>query len=321
MKIRTILTSCLLLFFVGCSDNETIEPTAEPNPDLKLKIDRTTITPFDKATVSIDVDLELLYNSYDSVMWKYNGTWWNGIITIPNDDDERDLHITDYRLGKNKVYAIGYKDGAITSQAEIEYEVVEPTKNFFLINWKDQNIKELNTNRYTSWMRLVKSEDTSLEWHGIQLCLWHFPKKDTPEYAILDFIPRSVSIHGLNQQMKANAKTKSTLPDIDNYDFINKMDDDDAEVRKEAREMTRSFFHEYITMIYGESILKYDGEDVRQTTLWNDYNSRFKNPLDSKIYPHGNNNYPIEIWETPSTYICLFSLYTGWYYVIAEPRN
>ncbi len=318
MKIRTFFTFCLLLCFVGCSDNDTIESGVELDPSLKLKIDKTTISPFEKATVSIDVDLELLYNSYDSVVWRNNGTWWNGIGTYPNNDDKRDLHITDYRLGKNKVYAIGYVDGAITSQAEIEYEVVEPTKDFFLINWKDQNTKGLETNWYRT-LRPVISNNESEVWHGINLVLWHFSRKDTPKYAILDFMPQRVSKSGLSQQMKN--KTKSgALPDIDNYDFINKMDDDNPEARKEAYEMTRSFQHEYITMIYGESILKYEGEDVRQTTLWDEYKKRFKTALDSSSYPGSDGKYPIEIWETPNSYICLFSLYSGWYYVIAEPR-
>lgn len=309
-----VLLSCLFLIgFSNCSDDK--EEFSEPDVKIKLKLSKETISPFEKLTVSIDLDSDLLWNNYDSVVFKNNGTWWNGIITFPNNDDDRDFHITDYRLGKNKVRATGYKDGVVKSIAEIEYNVEKPTKDFFTINWGG-NVEQ-ESNWYQVYRRVSADEDL-LRWEGIRVSVDHFLKNKTHEYAILNIMPHRADASGLFSQ---SAKTKSedtSLPDIDNYDFYNKMDGDDKELRKEAWLMTRSFWHSYVTLIYGESILKYEGEDVRETSLRDEYNERFKNPLETGIGT--TDAYPVEIWETQSTHICMIAIYNGWYYVIAEPR-
>ncbi|WP_029905389.1 hypothetical protein [Prevotella sp. 10(H)] len=310
------LIALISISFISCSDDDNIIP--EPDITLKLKASKTTITPFERLTVSIDLDKDLLWESYDKVVFSCNGTWWNGIITIPDNSDERDIEITDYRLGKNKVSAAGYKDGELIGEAEIEYEVIKPTKDFFSIDWKDSN----RNNHYYITHRKVETNDGSLRWNGIWLTISPFPKDtDTEyEYACIDIMPHSTQIHGLNKTGRTKSES-SLLPDIDNYDFCAAMDSEDESIQEEARALTESFFHEYITLIYGKSIARYEGEDVRETTLWDEYNKRFKNKLGDNIYPRYNEKYPVEIWETPTSNICLYAIYRNRYYIVAEPRS
>ncbi|WP_165022281.1 hypothetical protein [Dysgonomonas sp. ZJ279] len=318
MKKTLLLLSLLLSFgLFSCSDDDdNNDDNPKKDIQLKLKADKTTIAPFDKLTVSIDLDMDLLINNYDSVVWKTNGIWWNGIITIPDTSDERDVNITDYRLGKNKVSALGYKDGAIISETSVEYEVTKPTVDFFTIKWSGPH--QNTTNHYMT-DRPVKTNDGSLRWEGIQLALHHFSEGEQYQYAILDFMPYSTTIHK-SEKVQKTMKSSSVLPDIENYDFFGAIESYDEERRKEAHLMTRSFFHEYITLIYGKSILIYEGNDIEKTILFDEYNKRFKNPID-KVYPRFSDACPVEIWETPSSYICMFaSASQSWYNVIAEPR-
>lgn len=313
--IKIILFLIISISIISCSDDNN--EILKPNTDLVLKQSKTTITPFEKLTVSIDLDLELLYNAYDSIKWECNGTWMNGIFTIPDNSDIRDLDVTDYRLGKNKVSILGYKDGEIKSKSSVEYNVVKPTNDFFTIKWGEP---EQETNYYTT-SRRVKADNESQRWEGIRLKTIHFSKDKPFEHAVLEFYPHSFTSSVYTKSAKEKVES-ITLPDIDNYDFFQKSGDWnlDIELRNKAILMTRSFWHSYITLIYGESIFKYEGEDVRQTTLWEEYNKRFKNKL-VETYPAYGEKYPVEIWETQTTSICLYSLYTGWYYVLAEPNT
>lgn len=92
---------------------------------------------------------------------------------------------------------------------------------------------------------------------------------------------------------------------------------------------TREYLYNYITGLYGEPLLSYEGEDLGQASFENEYDARFKTPLNEHerdgIY---FKDVPLVIWETPRTYICLLaSLYDStepeitFYKIIAEPRK
>lgn len=309
----TLLLILSTFCFFQCSDDKK---DIELEAPLKLKASTQSIVPFEKLTVSIDLESDLIAQAYDSIIWKYNGRWWNGINTIPNNDDPRDIYITDYRLGKNKVHAIGYKDGKIKSEASIEYEVIKPENNFFTINWHE---KEQETNYYYP-SKLVNKDDGSLRQEGIWLKAMHFKENEQQEYAILDFTPYSFSTAIYKTGYSSKVKSENiSLPDIDKYDFEVDVITD-PERHRQAELMTRSFWHSLVTLNYGKSIFKYDGDDIRETTLWGEYQKRFKNTLNEKIYPKTTDKYPVEIWETSTSYICLFGIHRSWYYVIAEPK-
>lgn len=88
---------------------------------------------------------------------------------------------------------------------------------------------------------------------------------------------------------------------------------------------SRKYLYDYITELYGAHAFNFDGDDITQGALENEYNARFKIPLDaisSKSLP----KIPLTIWETNSTYIALIAIvypespeYT-YYEIIAEPR-
>lgn len=170
-------------------------------------------------------------------------------------------------------------------------------------------------------------QQTEDRWSSIILDLYHYTKSELEEYAILSMMPfssnfkRTADLEKLEFASKTRIEGPVSLPDIDTYDFSGKVDYGATEEDfNEAQQMTYSFWHEYITMNYGKSILRYEGDDVSKTTLWDAYNTRFRNKLSEATLMYSD-VYPIEIWETPTTNICIYAVYRGWYYVIAEPRN
>ncbi|MDR1200542.1 MAG: hypothetical protein LBL58_02780 [Tannerellaceae bacterium] len=95
---------------------------------------------------------------------------------------------------------------------------------------------------------------------------------------------------------------------------------------KEEIAATRSFFYNYITTLYGESEAAYEGEDITQSPLADEYTERFKNTLNSLItdnIPY----YPLAFWETPICHIALIGsapsmsgdISVSYYKIIAEP--
>lgn len=315
---KTILFLLIGMSIVSCSNDDDI---TKKNTELKLTLSKTTITPFEKLPVSIDMDLDLLNSAYDSIRWQYNGTWWDEIIRISlsSNYDRRNRDITDYRLGKNKISLIGYKNGEIKSRTSAEYNVEKPKNDFFLIKWGVSN--NPRSNSYNTLYKKVSSTNGILKLRSLKLILTHCREYGTFEHAILEVYPERVTDSDLSKS--GNEKTVNTsLPDIDNYDFDQISEDRviHQQLRTEAQLMTYSFWHSYITLIYGPSISKYDGEDVRETNLWSEYNKRFKNKLEN-IYPLSLDKYPIEIWETETSYICMYAPYNSFYYVMAEPRR
>ncbi|MDR1402489.1 MAG: hypothetical protein LBJ60_02135 [Tannerellaceae bacterium] len=95
---------------------------------------------------------------------------------------------------------------------------------------------------------------------------------------------------------------------------------------KEEIAATRSFLYNYMTALYGESIAGYEGEDVAQSTLADEYAARFKNTLNGFVtdsVPY----YPLALWETPASHIALIGsapptsgeISVSYYKIIAEP--
>lgn len=324
MKIK--LLSIIVIICVGsisCSDNMT--EIEKPNTDLKLAINKDEIVPFENLKVSIDLDVDLLHSSYDSIIWFCNGVSY-GIFSYPIDKDERDLDITDYRLGKNKVYTFGYKDGIIKSEAAIEYEVIKPINTFLSLEWG--NSEKKNVYYHYRSGRIIQKNNGDIKGEGLELKILHLKENVESEYACLaiescgynPIMFRNESFMYSWRTLSKTDNTESALPDIENYNFSVLWTEYDSDLFKEAYLMTYTFLHNYITLVYGESTLKYNGDDLKETTLWEDYNKRFKNPLTIETYPGYKDKYPVEIWDTPSSYICLFAVQDGFYYVIAEPR-
>lgn len=134
-KIILFSIALFALGMVGCSsDEKEVEPEIV-DTTLKLKAEKMVIEPFEKLTVRIDLDIDLIYTAYDSVRWDAAGTWSDGIITIPNNEDPRDVHFTNYRLGKHKITLLGYKDGEVVSSPSVEYEVIAPRGDFLNVKW------------------------------------------------------------------------------------------------------------------------------------------------------------------------------------------
>lgn len=299
--------------FSACSDDEQNETFKDAK--LKLISSKSEIVPFEDIKVSIDVDLELLYNSYDSITWSANGAasdygffgnQWSQI------DDERDLRITDYRFGKYKVYALGYKDGIVISKDSIEYQVNKPNGDFFSIRW-GQSTK----NQYLSYVTGITPNEyrpTYEGWTeigGVRLDLYYFVENTNVEYATLRFMPWIAS---------SNLRTSKSaaIPDVNDFDWHDRTDEGDM-----ARyDMEYTFHHNYLVELYGAPKLVYSGDDVTQTTLKEEYDTRFSYKLESYCYP-------VEIWDTPGSSICLVRAnnwmggvnQAGISLVVAQPRK
>lgn len=77
---------------------------------------------------------------------------------------------------------------------------------------------------------------------------------------------------------------------------------------------------DYITQLYGKSKFRFEGEDISQSPLLPEYNTRFKNPMKNKYLP-------IEIWETKTSRFALIGTTMHFlpegnlnhYQVVAEP--
>ena len=280
-----LLSLCLL--FIACSDDETIQE--KPDPSIKLIASKTKIVPFEAIKISIDVDMNLLINTYDSITWKANGVIYGGFELFWRVNDEREISITDYRIGKNKAYALGYKDGKVISTDSIIYTVEKPTGDFFSIEWNTKSKNEYF--HYTTGITSNNYMATDEGWTkigGVSLDLWYTVEDTEKEYATMVLTPWT---------FESNFKSKKTtsVPDINDFDWD--VDDYDNEALESKYKMEYNFLQSYITELYGPSKYMYEGEDITQTTLWNKYNELFKN--NHRDFP------PAEIWITPTTAICL----------------
>lgn len=310
-KSILLLTMLFLgLTFTACSEDDN-EVTVKKDPTLKLVAAKTEIVPFEDVKVSIDVDFDLLLENYDSITWKANGVAY-GFFQNPwySIDEQRDIRLTDYRVGVHKAYVLGYKDGSVISKDSIEYKVNKPQGDFISISWNKNTKNEYFS--YTTGLTPDRYLPTNGVWStvtgGVCLNLDHFVEDENGEYAILQFVP-----------WRSSRNVEIEVPDFNDFHWGWDYNKDDQEPRY-AMEYT--FHHTYLTELYGEPTLVYNGDDVTQTTLMDEYKKRFKQSSQSQFYP-------VEIWETPTSVICLTRANNqhggvnqkGISLVIAEPRK
>lgn len=302
---------CLGLGFFACSNDDgeadEIDNVKQYPVDIKLISEKSKIEPFERLKVSLDMEEDDIRASYDSIVWIANGVAYGFFDNKWRDDDDlKDRSISDYKLGKHKVYVKGYKNSILLSEDSIEYEVKKPTGDFLSLNFKSR--KENDEFSVRTGLTPINYPETG-GIGGVDVRLNHIAKKISTskeefnsEYMVLDYLPWA-----------------SYSSDHPRKDLSIDNEEKEARFQKE-RAATRTLFHDLITEMYGKSNYIYEGEDVRQTDLWDEYNKRFKNKLDETSYPWYDERYPVEIWITPTANICLYSVYRGWYYVVAEPR-
>lgn len=280
-----------LFFIIGgvysCSSEEDLgEVVVCPvGTTIRLKATKTTIMPFEDIKVSVDVDLEILKDNYDSIRWVANGVAYAIFTQLPwsDDDSRRDIRVTDYLVGKHKVYAFGYKNGAILSKDSIEYEVKKTYRDFISINWSEKEADQYF--HFTTGRTPINyMPDNTIT--GVTLCLSHIVERQDIQYATLGFIPWSY---------EPLRETKSvSIPDITGIDWM----DESREGRRVRCETEYLFLRNYMTDLYGAAQFVYDGNNVTETSLTDVYRERFS-------YKYPSDCYPIEIWETPSSYISI----------------
>lgn len=85
----------------------------------------------------------------------------------------------------------------------------------------------------------------------------------------------------------------------------------------------RKFFTDYMTALYKKPVYLYEGEDVAQTNLMEEYAKRFDNT--SNISGIIGQPLPIAIWDTPEAHVAIIAHKRAenavLYYIIAEPRK
>lgn len=307
-----ILFISSFLLFVACSGDDG--PVVGPiNSELKLIADKSVIEPFEKLTVSVDMPLNEYNVVFDSVVYKCNGVWWDGILTYPYDKDPRIAYFTDYRLGKEKIYVYGYKDGDIVSEEFIEYEVQKPQTDFFLLKWENA---EKDIARYYITPPHYIYEGSKWTFFVSAIKVYNNVEYTKNKYAVLEVIlGRGIFLYpDLNIQPQKD-KYEGALPDIEGVDYYDKYQEYTKGYSKEVLPILQRFYSDFITLTYGKSELRYDGKDITKTNLWSEYDKLFENRLDI-IY---SNLYPVEIWETPTSCICLAMTDYGYPFIIAEP--
>lgn len=282
----------LLVVFSACSEDD--HPNG-PNPNLpinkiKLISNKTVIEPFENIKITIEGDLDQLTDTYDDMIYHTNGVAYHPFWNPWRDEDNKaNLRITDYKPGKYKTYALGYKNGILISEDSIEYEVIHPRGDFLSIRWQQSKTDEYffyTTGR--SPYNYISSQVNNPKIGGVSLCLSHIVENIQTEFIEFRFMPWGSDIF-------SSYETKAlVIPDINNFNW-----NDYSEEGYIARcKIEYEFHHNYLTDLYGKPTLKFEGDFVYQTNLWEEYNSRFVNKLENSFYP-------IEIWETQTSFICL----------------
>lgn len=307
MKVKTLvlLSSIFMLGLWSCSNDKDVDPNdgneVPKDTSLKLIAKKTVIEPFEKLTVRIDLDEELIYSEYDSVRWDAAGIWRGGVVTIPNNEDPRDVHFTNYRLGKHKIILKGYRDGKVISSPSVEYEVVSPRGDFLNVKWG--KTEKFNSASYYSGLTpsaFLPTTEGSVKIGGISINRWHIADSKDGEYVHLELVPWS-STSSFSSNLRMNRSSMETVPEINDIDWHpedggdrNKWLENHAKRVKDETD----FWYNYITALYGAPLFEYNGDNPKETTLWAEYNERFNNPPRDKACPY-------VIWETGSTYIAM----------------
>lgn len=317
--IKSIFKGVFILLGISlcsCSSDDDNSDSVTKPIKLTLKSSKTEIIPFEYIKVSIEQDLESLSNNYDSITWRANGTAYSGFLwdTEFRDDEERDIRLSDYRLGKHKAYVQGYKDGSIISIDSIEYTVNKSNNDFIRINWKEsENNQYFHYTTGHSPINYMSTDTWNYHIGGVSINFYHIVDvdKNKKEYVKMDIVPWAFL-------SSVSPRMANTVPDINDFDWH-----DESEQGNIARyQMEYDFFHNYLTELFGASKFIYEGDDITKNTLEDEFSGRF-------TYRYSNDFYPVEIWETPSTYICLMQANNnrgtynqrGICCVVAQPRK
>lgn len=289
-SIFSYLALSVLFCLASCSDKgEDLlnDSLSGKDPSLKLLYSQQEIEPFGIINLEIDNDQETLIEAYDSIRWIANGiTNTHFIVSFEYLDFRMRISLTDYLVGEHKAYVLGYKDGKVISKDSMEYRVNMPNKDFLNIRWKQQN-----RNQYFECVsgltpyRYVFYDGREDRLQGLDLNLNHCVE-GVKEYASMSFLPWTAT---LLRSVRA-----AKLADIVEFDWLN----DSVEGSIARGKFECAFFHDYFTDLYGEPKFIYTGDDPKETTLQEECDKRFSCEIDSGYYP-------VEIWETPTTYICI----------------
>lgn len=272
------LCAFVLSLFSACSEKEV--PEELPQVKIKLIAENNKIAPLEKLALTVSPGLDVLSHHFDSLVWDAKGTYWDGIVYIGggNPKGPNDFYFTDYEFGKHSIRVNAYKDGKIVDQDAIDYEVIKPSGDFLNVKWGEEN-QLGSADTYRTFAKPVVGSEYE-EYTYISLSLYYAVDKN---YAILKFEPTHVISRG--------------LPDIESIDWF---DDNYSEGTTQRGKFEYEFLHEFLVGIYGVPKFVYEGNDVTQTTLFEEYNKRFTYNNDSKLYP-------VEIWDTPTSSICLMT--------------
>ena len=307
MRLNHLFYIFAAITFVACSSDENA-PEEEVVPKLEITASNLKIAPFEKLTLTLSPDYDLLWDRFDSLKWVANGSFWDGTITIGLGGDDtsnpNEYDFTDYQLGKHKIFIYGYKNDEIIDQDEIEYEVIKPTGDFFNLKWNQfsGSSYQHKSYNYISPSKLTY-KGTSRVYTNVRLGLSHTIENGN-EYVTLRFTPH-------------RATFSRALPDLESIDWFS----DSREDYIARAELEYTFLHEYMNNLYGAPEYIYTGDDVTQTDLMDKYHALFTHEYDPDAYP-------VAIWFTPTTYICLLQYNSRWEgmniraicMVVAEPR-
>ncbi|MDD4969083.1 MAG: hypothetical protein PHT07_06600 [Paludibacter sp.] len=287
----------LTLLLSSCNDQNK-DILAEKN--LKIAASKLVIEPFDTIVLKLNISKEYLQLKYDSIFWvgdgQANEPLFNSLdstIQINHQYFALKKSVTDYRIGKHKVYIKTYKNKIASFADSIEFEVRYPTGDFLSFNWNENKAEYLyfNPNLTQEYKNF-----------GTYLCL--IKSFDSDKYPTARF-----EFWGWSSSVNSDKSGEVNLQNL--YDT------------KAERNTIRQFYHNYITQIYGKSTFLYE-DSISQSPLRLEYEKRFKYKIGSEK-PFAD--FPLEIWDTPTAHIALISMgdddyrNSNWYKVIAEPRK
>jgi hypothetical protein len=286
----------LILLFSSCNDQNK-EITVSKN--LKITASKLVIEPFDTIVLTLNLSKEDLKLKYDSIFWIGDGDAsnpvWNSLdsaIIINNQYFALKKCVTDYRIGKHKVYIKTYKNNIALISDSIVFEVSSPKGDFLSFKW-DSKKEEY----------LFFTPNMTQEYKNFGTYLELIKTYNSNNYPTARF-----EFWGWNTNFNS---------DISGQVNLDKLYDTPAE-----RNTIRQFYHNYITEIYGKSTLLYEGI-ISQSPLRQEYEKRFNYKIGSEEHFA---DYPLEIWDTQTAHIALISMgndsnNSNWYKVIAEPRK
>ena len=308
MKLNLSFVISLILPFIvllsSCNDqnqemnNQDQEITVQKN--LKITASKLVIEPFDTIVLRINLSKEEIKLKYDSIFWIGDGratdpTWNSLDSTILINDQYVAFKkcVTDYRIGKHKVYIKTYKNKIATFSDSIVFEVIHPKGDFLSFKW------DIKKNEY-----LYFTANLTQEYKNFGTYLWLIKSFDSNNYPSVRF-----EFFGWCSIVNSDNSGKINLDML--YDT------------KVERNTIRQFYHDYITEIYGKSTFLYE-DSISQSPLRQEYEKRFNYKIGT-LKPFAD--YPLEIWDTPTAHIALISIgnddyiNANWYKVIAEPRK